>query len=138
MSKAPKDYNVGYARPPAETRFKAGKSGNPAGRPPGSKNMATWVKEELARKVDVVQGGEAKRLPKGRIIVLKQIDKAMNGSERAFASLMKLEATAAGLPTPVGSGGTSTELPPEQYTAMLADLVQRRMQEEVGDDGDPD
>lgn len=34
----PSDYEVGYGKPPAETRFKKGQSGNPNGRPKGSRN----------------------------------------------------------------------------------------------------
>jgi hypothetical protein len=34
----PKDYDIGYGKPPEENRFKQGKSGNPQGRPKGSKN----------------------------------------------------------------------------------------------------
>lgn len=34
------DYEVGYGNPPKETRFKKGQSGNPCGRPRGSKNKA--------------------------------------------------------------------------------------------------
>lgn len=32
------DYDVGYAKPPKDTRFKPGQSGNPRGRPKGAKN----------------------------------------------------------------------------------------------------
>ena len=34
----PETYEVGYGKPPAATRFKPGHSGNPRGRPKGSKN----------------------------------------------------------------------------------------------------
>ena len=32
------DYDVGYKKPPKTKQFKKGKSGNPGGRPKGSKN----------------------------------------------------------------------------------------------------
>ena len=35
----PETYEVGYGKPPAATRFKPGQSGNPRGRPKGSKNI---------------------------------------------------------------------------------------------------
>jgi len=35
----PTDYEVGYGKPPAKTRFQPGRSGNPAGRRKGSKNQ---------------------------------------------------------------------------------------------------
>ena len=34
-------YEVGYRKPPVGTRFKKGQSGNPAGRPRGTVNLAT-------------------------------------------------------------------------------------------------
>jgi hypothetical protein len=33
------EYRVGYGRPPLNTRFKSGHSGNPKGRPKGSKSL---------------------------------------------------------------------------------------------------
>jgi hypothetical protein len=38
LSRRPGDYEVGYAKPPVKTRFAPGQSGNPRGRPKGSKN----------------------------------------------------------------------------------------------------
>jgi len=35
------DYEIGYRKPPAHTRFKAGQSGNPAGRPRGARKQQT-------------------------------------------------------------------------------------------------
>jgi len=42
---------VGYAKPPKHTRFTKGRSGNPKGRPTGSKNLATMMIEELTQTV---------------------------------------------------------------------------------------
>jgi Family of unknown function (DUF5681) len=36
------DYRVGYGKPPLETRFKQGQSGNPRGRPRGAKTSPPY------------------------------------------------------------------------------------------------
>ena len=41
------DYEVGYGKPPRHSRFVKGRSGNPRGRPPGTKNLKTLLSEAL-------------------------------------------------------------------------------------------
>lgn len=43
----PPDYEVGRRRPSTATRFNPGHSGNPRGRPKGSKNLDTLFAEEI-------------------------------------------------------------------------------------------
>ncbi len=44
-------YEVGFAKPPVTTRFKPGTSGNPNGRPKGSKNTVPSLAEERIKKL---------------------------------------------------------------------------------------
>ncbi|MBV9150758.1 MAG: hypothetical protein JO213_14315 [Alphaproteobacteria bacterium] len=44
------DYTVGYGKPPAGTQFQTGKSGNPGGRPRGTKTLVTLLGEVLSQR----------------------------------------------------------------------------------------
>jgi hypothetical protein len=50
MDDQPRDYAVGYGKPPAETRFPKGQSGNPEGRPRGTKKLVTLLGEVLSQR----------------------------------------------------------------------------------------
>ncbi len=44
-------YKVGYAKPPEATRFRPGQSGNPRGRPKGTKNRRPALHEERMKEI---------------------------------------------------------------------------------------
>ena len=51
-------------QPPRHTRFRKGQSGNPRGRPSGSKNAMTVVYETLAEPVIVAENGGRRKIGK--------------------------------------------------------------------------
>ena len=65
---------VGYAKPPKHTRFTKGRSGNPKGRPTGSKNLATMMIEELTQTVAIVDNGKRTKIPKIRAAVRQALN----------------------------------------------------------------
>jgi hypothetical protein len=67
------DYGVGYGRPPKETQFKKGQSGNPRGRPKGSESLKTVIQEELDRKITILVKGKKKNITTRRALVRKGI-----------------------------------------------------------------
>ena len=85
------EYEVGYKKPPKNTRFKAGQSGNPKGRPKGSKNLKTLVAEELNDTVDIREGGRRKVVRKRDVIVKQLVKKGMEGEDRSIETLLKLD-----------------------------------------------
>lgn len=89
-----KQYKVGYAKPPAETRFKKGKSGNPKGRPKGSRNLSSILDEALEQKVIIRESGKPREVSKLEAMVLQLVNKAAQGDHRAMQSVLGMVAVA--------------------------------------------
>jgi Family of unknown function (DUF5681) len=79
---------VGYAKPPKHTRFTKGRSGNPKGRPTGSKNLATMMIEELTQPVPIVENGKRTKIPKIRAAVRQALNRAMVGDFKALQQIV--------------------------------------------------
>src|SRR5882724_5648701 len=73
------DYQVGYGKPPQHTRFKKGESGNPTGRPKGSKNLTTLLEKELKQRVMITENGRRRRITKQEAMVKHLVNKAVSG-----------------------------------------------------------
>ena len=82
------DYSVGYGRPPTATRFKHGHSGNPKGRPKGSKNFSTHFEEELSQQVTLVENGKRRRMTKRQALAKQLTNKALSNDARAAALVL--------------------------------------------------
>ena len=78
------DYAVGYGKPPRHTRFPNGRSGNPKGRPKGSKNSTTLFLEALGEEVVVSENGRRKKITKREAIVKQLVNKAASGDHRSI------------------------------------------------------
>ena len=85
-----REYAVGYGRPPIHTRFAPGVSGNPRGRPRGSKNLKTDVLEEIGEKVTVREGEMSRSISKQRAIVKAVVLRAIRGDAKAVSTLITL------------------------------------------------
>lgn len=88
------DYKVGYKKPPVETQFPPGQSGNPSGRPKGTVRLNDIVTAELNSLIMVMADGTEKPIPKMEAMVKALTAKAMQGDVKAANVILKLAAPA--------------------------------------------
>ena len=86
---AKNDYEVGYGRPPKDTQFRKGQSGNPAGRPKGTRNFKTDLEAELQERVRITESGKSEEVSKQRALVKRTFEKGMYGDMRAVAMIIQ-------------------------------------------------
>jgi hypothetical protein len=82
-------YTVGYGRPPKEHRFQSGQSGNQKGRPKGSKNTDTLVREILDGKIEVRTGSNARKISVREAILTRFAEFALKGDTKSAAFLLQ-------------------------------------------------
>jgi len=81
---------VGYKRPPRNTQFEPGKSGNPAGRPKGTRNLATDLAEVSSKRISVVENGKKRQISRQEAMLLTLFNKALQGDVRAANSIISM------------------------------------------------
>jgi hypothetical protein len=79
---------VGYRRPPKHTQFAKGRSGNPNGRPKGSKNFGLVIEEELNTKIPINENGKRKSITKRQAVAKQLVNKAASGDSKAIPILL--------------------------------------------------
>ncbi len=93
---------VGYCKPPKRTRFQPGQSGNPRGRPKGTKNLKTDLMEELNEKIVIREGDRSQKVSKQRALLKSVVNRAIKGDARAIgialSTMMRLLDTGEGAP----------------------------------------
>jgi len=82
------DYEVGYGRPPRQTRFEPGRSGNPRGRPNRSKNLATLLSEALREPVIVTENGRRRKVSKRQAVIKQLVNRSAQGDLKAMQMLL--------------------------------------------------
>jgi hypothetical protein len=84
----PNDENTNTPRH-HKTRFKDGQSGNPNGRPKGSKNFSTAINNELDQRVSVTENGRSRKVPKRDIVAKQVVNQSAEGNLKAMPILFK-------------------------------------------------
>jgi uncharacterized coiled-coil protein SlyX len=116
---APND--VGYAKPPKSGRFTKGRSGNPKGRPRGSRNLASILDEVIREKVRVTEHGKIRTISKLEAIMRQLTAKALTGDLKAIKDVVALKQVFEAVPDQ-----TLQERPDaEKNQAIMRRLVER-------------
>jgi hypothetical protein len=82
-------FKAGFCRPPVHTRFKSGASGNPAGRPKGTRNLSNDVKRTLQTLVKLKDQGQSRRVSTQEAALMRLREKALKGDSRSLDRLLE-------------------------------------------------
>jgi hypothetical protein len=114
-----RDYEVGYGKPPCQTRFKKGQSGNPRGRAPGSKNLSTLLSEALNEPVIVAENGGRRKITKREAIVTQLVNRSATADLRALKILLGLVRDIEPETEPASSGAATFTAADEKVIEQL-------------------
>ena len=85
----PKDYDIGYGKPPVATRFKKGNRANPRGRPRGSTSIGAILQRALDAPA-VAADGKRRRLTKRELMVRSLVERSAGADLAATKLLFEL------------------------------------------------
>jgi hypothetical protein len=81
---------IGYGNPPRSTQFQKGRSGNPKGRPKGTKNLATVVAQTANGLVAVTENGKRRKISRMEAAIIQLMNKAAAGDPKATQTFLPL------------------------------------------------
>jgi hypothetical protein len=79
---------VGRGNPPKHTQFRKGTTGNPKGRPKGSKNLSTYIMEAARDQVSATVGGRTRKISKIQATAMQLATKAASGDQAAMGKFL--------------------------------------------------
>ena len=85
------DYPIGYRKPPIQTRFKKGQSGNPRGRPRGTRDPLATINKIFGRKFKINEGGVPRTIEAFELIMLRLVEQASKGNHNAIRLCLDIQ-----------------------------------------------
>jgi hypothetical protein len=122
----------GYKNPPKATRFKPGTSGNPRGRPKGTRNLGTDLTDILKRQVSIRENGKERRISRQEAMLLSLYNKALHGDVRAATAIVAMLTKLA--PQPILRAEPETL--PAHDAQIVAEFLRRASLKPPAPDGD--
>lgn len=112
---------IGYGKPPRANRFRKGRSGNPNGRPKGSRNLKTDLEAELGERIHIRENDQPLKVSKQRALIKSMTAKALKGDTRAATIVLNMVAKLVDQEPPAES---TRDLVAEDQ-AILDDFIRR-------------
>ncbi len=128
----PRNYEVGFGKPPKATQFKKGQSGNPKGRPKGTLNLATVLERTLRERVVINENGRRKVITKLEAAVKQMVNKAASGDSAAQRQLLALVISAEERPSQAPASGSELN---EADRLVMQSVLKRFETTSKGDTG---
>ena len=85
-----RNYTVGYGKPPTDTQFKPGQSGNPPGRRKRSQEAADLFGAIITKPISVNENGRRRSMTKLEGTFTQTVNKALAGDPRSMQVLMQM------------------------------------------------
>ena len=121
------DYEVGYKKPPARTRFKKGQSGNPSGRPKPATDVLSALEKTVSAPVTIERDGKTYTVSRLEAALDCLVTKASRGDTVALRLLSALMQTYQPPAEPdAGSKENLIEADQKILTRILADFSRGR------------
>ena len=81
---------IGYRRPPKASQFKKGTSGNPRGRPRGSRGIGNILHDVTKQKIAVTENGRTRWMQAVEVMLRRLINEAVQGDQGALKFIFTL------------------------------------------------
>ena len=122
-------YEVGYGKPPKNSQFQKGKSGNPKGRPKGTKSLTSIWHEIFHKPVTVTHNGKPTKMTVIAALAWQVVARAIkDGDLKALQLALKIYDKVAGASDPnsmaeLMAGQSAFELTAEDLEMITKDKL---------------
>ena len=130
----PEGYEVGYGRPPRHSRWPKGQSGNPRGRPKGSRGLKTDLHAELVSRMEIQMNGKRVSGTKQQLMLKTLTARAATGDIRAIKQLITLVMDVFGPEDRGGDRRSLSDNDAQILAQLLGDLAPETDDEQSGDE----